>query len=262
MNAILKELTPLQLQSLTVGEQIDLMQALRPSSEGAKKSPEIRQAQRTLYCAMKLQEDFLNVEAEGRRQMTEDLIQKNRKLLLEAKKKWGDKPQTEELIGLKKRTLEAVVKAQCKAFGFQRLPVKLEAFNEGDEADIGGYRPATNRKPPKIVLNMDSYAINDFELMLDTVIHENHHHFQQTLILRLHLPEDDDDVIKPGHPLYQQAKLFELNSEDGAYVGPEESHKAEEENSGPPGSYQKQPLERHAHYSGPLTARGLVKALA
>jgi hypothetical protein len=57
----------------------------------------------------------------------------------------------------------------------------------------------------------------------------------------------------PTDPLYAQVQCFDINSEppDGTYVPGSDGQ----------ANYEKQPLEEHSWYSGPKTARGLMKAL-
>ncbi|HMF10723.1 MAG TPA: hypothetical protein VKE94_00405, partial [Gemmataceae bacterium] len=246
------QLSQFQLESLTPDEQIKLMKSVRVG--GDMNFGPLRAAQIKIYGAMKLDQKFLAEDAKGRKKMIEKLLEEKKDLLLEAKSNWNKKPANDEekanLLDQKRQFLEEIVKAQCKAFGydFPILPILFK--DEPKVLDNGSYSWATN----KITLNMNSVALNDFESALDLVIHENFHNYQRQLVARLHLPDSDEKKIKPTDPLYDQARCFELNhggTTPGAYVKSGEGQAA----------YMKQPKEEHSWYAGPKTARGLVKEI-
>jgi len=244
------QLSQLQLESLTPEEQITLVRALRLGADMS--FDENRQAQAKIYNAMTLDPSFLEAEAKGRKQVTERLLREKRDLLLEAKSLWNKKPANEEekakLLEKKRELLAEIVEVQCDVFDFDE-PVAIEFEERDDVGDNGEFDPNTN----KIVLNKNSVALNDFESALDLIVHENHHNFQFQLVDKLDqgkLPATLPPDNRPN-PWYQQALLFALNMESGGYVKPEEGQ----------GDYMKQPMEEHSWYSGPKTARGLVKEL-
>ncbi|MBX9608944.1 MAG: hypothetical protein K2Y51_22210 [Gammaproteobacteria bacterium] len=255
--AIMSDLSAYQLAALSPEEQIALMEALRTNGDVASGTDstartEAREAQVTLYNAMKLDEQFQSEDAKKRQVMTAKLLEEQREMLLKAKVDWKRKPtspqEAQAFLEDKRKTLEAVVKAQCEAFGFPLPVLPIEFVDEPEVLDNGAFDPTTR----KISLNKNSVALNDFQSALDLVIHENHHNHQDDLVKRLSLPDNDTKKIKPGDPLYTQARLFALNDASGGYVPSGEGQDA----------YMKQPLEEHSWSAGPKTARELVQGLA
>lgn len=244
-------LSDIQLEALAPDEQIKLMKSLRVSDRMGEDP--YREAQRKLYNTMKLDEAFLQDESQKRQQMTDKLLAEKQELLLQAKSTWNKQPQDSKerkaLLEQKRKVLEEIVRAQCEAFGFDP-PKKIEFVDEPDVLDNGAFQPDSK----EISLNTNSVALNDFESAIDLIVHENHHNFQDQLVARLNLPENDPKKIKappPPNPLYQQALLFALNDEPSGYVTPDEGQE----------NYEKQPMEEHSWYSGPKTAHGLVRRL-
>lgn len=255
--AITTELSPYQLAALSPDEQITLMQALRTNGDFAATAnstarKEARAAQVKLYNAMKLDEQFLEEDAKKRKVMTDTLLEEHREMLLKAKVDWKRKPanpqEAAQFLEDKRKVLETIVEAQCTAFGFPKPVLPIEFEDNAAVLDNGAFDPTTR----KITLNKNSVALNDFQSAIDLLIHENHHNHQDDLVKRLALPDSDGRKIAPGHPLYTQARLFQMNDANGGYVPPGEGLVA----------YMKQPLEEHSWSAGPKGARELVQGLA
>src|SRR5262249_38296782 len=89
------------------------------------------------------------------------------------------------------------------------------------------------------------HQLDDFGQILDTVIHENTHAYQNKLIKDL-----NDGTLKEGDLEYEQALLFRENEQ--GYVDNSNDNPLQAQ------AYQREPLEIHAMTMGPLVRDGLL----
>ena len=232
-----------ELRTLPAAEQVKLLNKSRetwatPPVDEAERNKR-RRLQRKIYQNMDMDEQFLEHEAERRRELVDSV--KNDKDFRSARETWTDQTMTWEA---RKKVLQKLADQQCKAFGFGPPPVIKLVDLGGNEYGVtnGYFDPATKA----IVLNTNRYSsANDFQKALDLIVHENSHYYQDQLCTGLVDPKTTDPRIKT------QVELFKANDAPGGYVTSSEEHKV----------YQVQPLEIHAHFAGPETASSIVAYL-
>jgi hypothetical protein len=221
-----------ELEALPAKQKVDLLRQLRNAWAD---SPDDREAQRAIYNAMSLEPDFLAYDKEQRAKIV--LALKDDPALKQAKTGW-------QAMDWKARAklLEKVALQQCKAFGFEPVPViKLVDLGGDDNSVTNGYFDPNTKC---IVINVNTYSsANDFERAVDLIVHENSHYYQDQLCTGM------IDAARRDKRLEAQTLLFKVNDED--YVPPSEDH----------ATYQKQPVEEHAHLAGPKAAKALLAAL-
>lgn len=221
-----------ELEALPAKQKADLLRQLRNAWTN---SPDDRKAQRAIYNAMSLEPDFLAYDKEQRAKIV--LALKDDPELKQAKTGW-------QVMDWKARTklLEKVATQQCKAYGFEPVPViKLVDLGGDDNSVTNGYFDPNTKC---IVINVNTYSsANDFERAVDLIVHENSHYYQDQLCTGM------VDAARRDKRLEAQTLLFKVNDED--YVPPSEDH----------ATYQKQPVEEHAHLAGPKAAKALLAAL-
>jgi hypothetical protein len=88
---------------------------------------------------------------------------------------------------------------------------------------------------------------DDFKETIDTILHENMHHYQDELVKMLH-----EGSLKSSDPRYDQALMFEVNKLDpGGYIEPKEGD----------ADYRAQPVERSAYETGTATVGKVIDAI-
>jgi hypothetical protein len=232
--------------------KLELLQRLRSTAAmSAGSTPEQWDAQKEVFRAMTMDPGFVEQEAQTRKQIVQKLVADPAvlKQLKEARAGWSDpaKCSSKDKIDVLRKALIA----QSEALGFgKEVPGIVEVNTGPDEngtVDNGEMQP-----DGKIRINMHpESSVHDFERALDLIFHENSHNYQNKLVKQLEAGQ-----LKPGTPLYNQARMFQANqaTEHGSYV--RSSDPAEFDD------YQRQPIEDHAHTNGPKTAKAVIKALA
>jgi hypothetical protein len=157
---------------------------------------------------------------------------KDKKELQTARDEWPIMPEDK-----KKAIFEKVVAVHCRKMGFDP-PKDLEFYDEkpgeSGETTLDG----------KVRINRKGYGFNDFELMMDTIFHENSHNWQIQLSQRMNGTKPPP--IGKDDPIYKQVVLFDLNANDY--------------DTGD--AYNEQPLEAHSFRAGPVSAKALMRALS
>ena len=228
-----------ELEALPPDQRAKLVETLR-KGWGNPPSGDKRAAQRKVYAATRLDEDFLEYDKEQRGKIIESF--KGDQELKTAQTGWGALPWPDRL-----KQLQRVANEQCKAYDFGPPPVVKLVDLGGDAGSVtnGYFDPNTKC----IVINTNPYSsANDFGKAVDLIVHENSHYFQDQLTSGM------IDAGSRDKRLVAQTKLFAMNSEPGGYVSSGEA-------PGAHAVYQQQPLEEHAHLIGPKTAQGILKAL-
>jgi hypothetical protein len=236
---LVKGKEPWELEALPPKQKADLLRNLR-KAWGNPPSDDKRAAQRKIYDATRLDEDFVAYDEEQRAKIAGAF--KGDKDMKKAQGGWG---KTDWKTRLK--LLERVAAEQCKAYDFGPPPVVKLVDLGGDASSVtnGYFDPNTKC----IVINTNAYSsANDFERAVDLIIHENSHYFQDQLCSGMIDAESRDKR------LLAQTELFKANNEAGAYVTSGEAPDAH-------ATYQQQPLEEHAHLAGPEAAKAIVAAL-
>lgn len=232
-----------ELRALPAEQQIKLLNKSRETwatpTQDKKVMERRRELQRKVYQNMDMDEQFLEHEAERRKEVIDSV--KNDKDFRNARRTWTDPTMTWEA---RRQVLQKLADQQCKAFGFGPPPkIKLADLGGNESGATNGYFDPNTQC---IVLNTNRYSsANDFQKALDLIVHENSHYYQDQLCAGLVDPETIDPRIKT------QVELFKANHVRGGYVPPSEEYNV----------YQVQPLEMHAHFAGPETASGILAYL-
>ncbi len=134
----------------------------------------------------------------------------------------------------KEKSLQRVLAAQCRAYGIDTP--KIEWTDLGENV-YGKFGDDTDR----LVLN--PRYLDKPRMMVEVVLHENAHHFQDVLVKKYM-----NGQINKRDPLYLQAELFAITEGENAYVGPDANYAA----------YEMQPVEKHAIEVGLFGSANLV----
>ena len=223
---------PVLLAGLTAGQQAGLLKALRADPKFKKdKKEKYEELQAKMYRATKLDPQFLNYEKGKRDEVIQELM-KDKAGLKQSRDEWPLMDEDKKMAVLKK-----LAKAHCDKLGFD--PPKTITFVD----DSPGTSGAFNWGSSTLEINRKGYGFNDFELMLDTIFHENSHNWQMQIAQRMR--GEKPPPIAGDDPIRAMALLFDANH----------GHKSDE-------AYEDQPKEKHSFRAGPKTARALMRALA
>jgi hypothetical protein len=222
-------------QILTPRQHVKLLDALRaqPKAKDAKMTPEDLKFQARLYSGSKLTDEFLQREAEVRKQVVAELTTHHGHELRQARANWPNLSDKE-----KRQTMKLVTSTYCKVAGF-REPADVVI-----EDDPTSKRGAWNANSRRLMINRQSGSLDDFEATMNTLFHENSHNWQMELSSAI---RQVPSQIDPLSPLYDQALLFAANN-DGYVTEPQNTYRA-------------QPMEAHAMLAGPKFSRDLTRAL-
>jgi len=181
----------------------------------------------------------------------EQLIQKMKEDpdFKKARTDWNTMTEAERVAVLKKA-------ADYQAAAFDIPVTEVEAYSPKN-ADgtlrrqrMGEY----SHSEGKLKVSREAMQDKGFDTVLDTVVHENAHRYQATLVEKLNKVPPE---IKPGDPEYDQAVTFAMN--DKYYVQPKvKSTDAPTPNTGD--EYFTQPQETHSRRTGEgVAAAGIGK---
>jgi hypothetical protein len=221
-----KALAPEDVKGLAVEKRIDLLQGLRRG--GGVKDPDCKSAMEKLFQGMDLEPEFKKANELKRQKVLADL--KADPIFKTARSRWTTLGEEEKLAVLKKAQ-----QIQCAGMGVKEIPFTTfkqgpQQTSEGKTAYLmGGFFQGP---PREIMFNTAAPDFNNFDEMFDTVIHENTHNHQCELIEQL-----EAGLLPKGSPEYNQAVLFQLNTNPLGYLG-----------DGP--AYEAQPKEQHAWLAG------------
>ncbi len=235
-----KALEPEKIKDMPVKDRIDLLQSLRRG--GGVKDPDCKEAMQKLFKGMRLEPGFKKVNDQKRLAVLKNLKDatlkegaiksKNVKTFQDARDNWATLDDDDKLA-----VLQQAMEVQRDGMGIKELP-PLTPFKEGPKPTgpgktgylMGGFVAGP---PREIRLNVQAPQFqDDFDDMLDTVIHENTHNNQHELVEQLEAGE-----LQEGTPEYNQALLFQLNGHPQGYIDGGEG-------------YKEQPTEQHAWLAG------------
>lgn len=146
--------------------------------------------------------------------------------LKKAKKDWATLD-----VDKRKQVLQKVADMMADTYGVPKTTIEMYNKPKDDDGSVeNGYY---NHRDGKLHLNSnaDSAFGKGMERIMSTVVHENAHRYQATLVEKL-----DKGTIKEGDAEYEQAWLFKLNNKDYIQPGTDE--------------YFTQPMETHSRMSG------------
>jgi hypothetical protein len=195
-----------------------------------------KNASKVLFSTEYLDPEFEKIDIKTRRAMIEKM--KNDPEFKKARENWDTISEKERIAILQK-----AVDYQSEAAGMPTI--EITTYKKDDPKDFGMYK----RSEDKLYVNAHDSALKKggFDEAIDTAVHENGHRQQATMIKNLE-PPPDPPKIKPGDPLYNQARTFKLNdSLTGYYVSPPSSSYPAHE-KGP--EYFTQPKEHHSRATG------------
>ena len=223
---------PVLLAGLTAKQQAGLLKAMRADPSFKKdKAEKYEELQAKMYRATKLDPQFLNYEKGKRDEVVQELM-KDKAGLKQSRDEWPLMDEDKKMAVVKK-----LAKVHCDTLGFD--PPQTITFVD----DSPGTSGAFNWGSSTLEINRKGYGFNDFELMLDTIFHENSHNWQMQIAQRMR--GQKPPPITDNDPIQTMALLFDANH----------GHKSDE-------AYEDQPKEKHSFRAGPKTARALMRALA
>jgi hypothetical protein len=231
-----------ELNNMEAATRIELLTNLRRGMVAQKGV--LQKARNRLYKAMELDPKFEKSDKAMREEVLNNVDQYIKKT--DAKKKWPNMKDTE-----KEAFLQRVLEIQCtemkKRMPTFKMPV-ITTFSKEQEqvkkdklTDESGYFSGD-----KIYMNDQKASFKDFADVINTVIHENTHNYQDQLVEMLEKGELEND------PRKNQAILFRLNQGDDYQNSPKlenykDKYKEYEEAFA---AYEKQPRELHAMRAG------------
>jgi hypothetical protein len=222
-----------ELRKLSHKEQRQLLEHLHAPS--TKLTAEQRVMQVAIYKAMSLDEEFEQTDLKIRDQYQAEMASDAE--LMNAIKDW----QTPDASGAplvdeetKKKMLKRILATQSKAYG---IDVPVIEWTKPTETFAGKFMPNTGR------LLVNPRFLNDPNSIIETVIHENTHKFQDDLVKKYM-----DGKLSKHDPMYEQAKTLAVTYGDDAYVFITEDEFG----------YKYQPKEKQAIDAGLLGAVALT----
>ena len=197
----------------TNAEKLELLHALH--APATKIIDDFKKAQFEIYKTLELDPKFVAEDKRKREQTVKALVgtDKDKAEMKKMRDGWGDLEPDEKRALIKK-----TVEAHCQSAGHtgpqkyrvqrsRRNPHKLYHLK-----DRGWQVPIT--RPTRIFnQRLSGQHVGDFAATLDTIFHENSHHYQHELADKLangNLPKED--------PEYEEALLFQANFEPQGYV--------------------------------------------
>ena len=166
-----------------------------------------------------------------------------------ARDNWATMTEADRIAVLKK-----AAKYQAETYGIPAADVEAHSPKNPDgtlrRQRMGEYSHADG----KLKISREAMQDKGFDKVLDTVVHENGHRYQHTLVDKLNKTPPE---IKPGDPEYDQAVTFDQNAK--YYVQPKiKSTDAPTPDRGD--EYFTQPQETHSRRTGEgIAAAGIGK---
>lgn len=226
-----------ELKKLPQAEQAQMLADLHGPS--GKLDAEGRLMQRAMYKAMTLDTKFKQEDQKKRDAYRAD-IEKDTETQ-DAVSDWNAKDaggKDKVSMQTKQKVFEKVLIAQSKAYD---IPVPAIRWYAGKAGSYGSFNTTSG------IISLNTRYLSDPQEMIDTILHENAHNFQDQLVKRFFAGE-----IKESDPMYEQAKTFAMTHHWDAYVTFKEDS----------GVYEAQPEEMHAWDSGRSEAPKLMRELA
>lgn len=234
------KLTPDELVALPTNTRNRLMEELH---EGGL-DDEDKEALHEIYKVPTLDADYEREMIKTRAEFIEKL--QNDPEMAEARKNWGTMSPDKRLDVLRK-----AAKVHAKTFDHEKIEgvpdLTLKDNPVTDRNSNGVYDPNTGEIGINTVKKTDSGHVpkfNDFDLSMNLIAHEAGHRHQQMLAEKVNKTPPD---IKPGDPMYEQARSFAIN--DKYYASYKEKYGSGPETT-PYNVYKNQPQEAASRRSG------------
>lgn len=224
---------------MPVKDRLGLLDRLR--GEGAKLDKAQRKAQRQIYASLTYDDDFKVLDDERQDKLSQELGADPD--LKDAKNGWAAKSVEDRM-----KVLQKVLAAECRVYNVPMPEVRL--FNaknpNGFFSDANG----------TININIrPGGGFDDFQRVMNTMLHENAHNLQYVLIQRL-----EEGILKPGDPEFNQALVFAANLGGDGYVSSKEDRVIEDDEPVKT-AYKNQPAEMHAWDTGGKVSAKILEIL-
>jgi hypothetical protein len=210
----------------------DACALLEPLTANPMPGQEVIGARNRMLAVLRLDDDFLNAQIAITDRLSGELetLPQARRL----REGWAALSTDRKLAAL-----TMVAQRHCQLLGID--PPEVGFFNGDPEAEAP-FAEYVQGPPPRIAIAAHPNApLDDFPVMIGLLVHENTHHFQQTLIHRLIAGR-----IKPGDKAYRAAVLFEMNMRKGGMARPGGRHDPSPAARLATQAYERQPVEVHA----------------
>ncbi len=221
------------------------MDVKNPSRNGRDTgNKKLLESRAKIFANMKMDEEFVEEDKKKRREVVKALHDDDDFKEAESNwEEWINDGDEVKILAL----LNKIVEKQCKLMGHDKnkknpgefpVKVKLKDWNITNGLDEGDYGLTLSGFPTEIWINKLHTGYKNFKEIVDTIIHENSHTWQEWVICMLkgEAPYDAQDTreIKDDPKLHTQAKLFLEN--DKTYISSDVSQDA----------YRHEPLEEQA----------------
>lgn len=212
-------------------------------------------ARAKIMAKMKMDEKFVELNKRKLQEIAKEL--REFKDFQEAEEKWAEWVRDSDFTKMQV-VLEKIVEKQCKILGHDTCPnhtgktVTLVFADPTTDPSLSAttYGYCKAGFPTAIHLNKAHAGFNDFKEVVDTIIHENSHAWQEMIILKLQgktpYTGTDKAEIENDPELITQAEMFLEN--DQTYINSRVNSEA----------YRHEPLEEHAWNAGGKTSAMLL----
>ncbi len=218
----------------------------------ANHNRDLLDARAKIMSKMKMDERFVEFDKKNRKTIAKELREFDD--FKEAEGEWADWVSKGELVKIE-TVLKKVIEKQCKILGHDTFPGKVGptvelVLQEPPDIEASNYGACEPGFPTRIKLNKKHAGFSDFKEVVDTIIHENSHAWQEMIMKKLkgEAPYTDIDKasIENNPDLVTQAKMFLEN--DQTYIQSEVDDDA----------YRHEPVEEHAWTAGGATSAMLL----
>ncbi len=204
---------------------------------------------------MKMDEKFVQFDKENRKKIAKEL--REFKDFNDAEQSWAEWVSKGELVKIQ-TVLEKLIEKQCKILGHDTYPghvgptitLVLTDPTSDPKMKPSNYGYCEAGFPTKIKINKAHAGFNDFKEVVDTIIHENSHAWQEMVMKKLKGAAPytgvDKKSIEDNTDLITQAKMFLENDE--TYIQSDVDGEA----------YRHEPVEEHAWNAGGATSAMLL----
>src|SRR5262249_32653724 len=149
------------------------------------------------------------------KQKTDQLIEllKSDPDIKKARKAWPTMHRDDRI-----KLMQKIADLQCQVYGTTHIKgakdLVVDWKDEPPDSDGAITEGEYNHGTGRFTLNMNSKnpALKDFDDALETAVHEAGHRYQSMLAA-----QSANGDLKPGDPLYNEARTFELNDKYYAY---------------------------------------------
>jgi hypothetical protein len=253
------------LKILTPEQQLKLLKALPPGDDN-------EQARIKIFADSSMDPEFVKAEAVILKEVVANLrgndgkdatdeSREAKRLWQEAEANWAtwSKKDPKKILAVFERTVLMQFKELCKLAGFNKPEDYPPGFPEPPVTVVlGDKKPSvfgdtTPVFPAKITINKNHRMFGDFKEMMDTILHENSHAWQNMIVAQFKgeapfRAQDKARVNGNAAPasMKLQAALFAEN--DGTYFNSDDSQQA----------YRHEPLEEQAWGFGGKSAQALL----